>query len=96
VVANDAGGELDAFILGADDGVHHLHQTYAGGPWGTWAGLLTDPLTVAADGDGRLELVALSPAGYPLQNAQTAKNSPRWTSWSNLPFDPPAPVWNGG
>ncbi|MBR7837381.1 hypothetical protein KDL01_29145 [Actinospica durhamensis] len=99
VVAVDADGRLEVFVLGNDRSIYHSWQNDAGSSvWSAWRnliGVLTDPLAVTSNRDGRLEMVALTPGGFPLRNAQVTADSPNWTHWSTLPYDPHALVWNG-
>lgn len=93
VAAKNHDGRIEVFAIGPDGEVHHTaqnaHNVHKSSGWSAWTslgGLVKGPLTVAKDeGQGRLHVVAIDPAGYPEFDEQNAADSQNWTGWKPLP-----------
>jgi hypothetical protein len=89
VVARNADGRLELFVVGGNGAVWHRWQTTPNGKWSSWksmgsqAGGFAD-LGVGRNADGRLEVFATLQNGTDLWHVwQTAPNG-NWSSWKSM------------
>jgi hypothetical protein len=94
VLASNADGRLEVFVVGADQSIWHCGQTQPNGDWSDWsdwaplglpgAGTM-GPLTVASNADGRLELFTVAILGAVWHCGQTQPNGD-WSDWESMDF----------
>jgi hypothetical protein len=92
-VCTNADGRLELFVIGGEHAVWTMSQTAPSGGWGSWVLLgghvsddaLTEPIPVARNTDGRLEIFAIGTEHAAWTMTQTAANG-GWVanSWMNL------------
>jgi hypothetical protein len=91
VLASDADGRLEVFVVRSDQTVWHCGQTQPNGDWADWAPLglpgagTPGPLTVACNADGRLELFTTALLGAVWNCRQTQPNGD-WSDWESMDF----------
>jgi hypothetical protein len=89
VLARNADGRLELFVVAGDGAVWHRWQTAPNNGWSPWANLGSKAggfadLGVGTNADGRLELFATLQNGTDLWHRwQTAPNN-GWSPWANL------------
>lgn len=91
VLASNADGRLEVFVVGADQTVWHCGQLAAvpDGGWSDWESLglpgagTTGPLTAATNADGRLELFTIAVLGGVWRCGQTQPNGD-WSAWESM------------
>jgi hypothetical protein len=98
VVGRDADGRLEIFAQATDTQLYHKWQLSVGGAWSGWEafGPASWP-TVAANADGRLELVAIR--GTKLVHRWQLAPNGTWSDWYTQPDgsvqSPPALIQDG-
>jgi hypothetical protein len=90
VVASDADGRLEAFVMDPGGTIDHDYQTTAGGHWSGWSalgpgGLYGGP-AIGTNKDGRLEIFAIG-SDYTLQHDYQKTPNGSWNGWSGLGND---------
>lgn len=101
-VAAQKDGRLQVFAVGRDRKVHTRVQLRPNGGWGRWTVMAgyrgfpaATPLAVAANKDGRLQLLGVGGDGRIRSRAQRAANGAwgSWTTWTGYgAFPPTTPV----
>ncbi|HTD34213.1 MAG TPA: protease pro-enzyme activation domain-containing protein [Candidatus Elarobacter sp.] len=82
VVARNADGRLEVFVVDTTGKLAHVWQTAPNNGWSTWAPLPTSgagfsgpPDSIVNDADGRLEVFTMASGGIPFHVWQTAPNN---------------------
>jgi hypothetical protein len=90
ILARNADGRLEAFVVGGDTGLWHKWQTTAGvDTWTDWEPLsgsgIINNIAIAQNADGRLEAFAVGSGDGGLWHKwQTTAGSNTWTDWTQL------------
>lgn len=90
VAITNTDGRVEVFGVDSSGNVLHAWEGTPGGAWAPWASLGccaslsgVSILSVARNGDGRLELFAVNSSGFMMHNWQTAPSG-GWSGWNSL------------